>query len=223
MKNIQQNRKKEPMEPKMKRNHLIKHLALLSLILVTGINAASKVEVEIEDFAFVPQQITILQGDTVEWKNRDNMGHTSTSGSPGEPNGLWDSGIISKDQTFSYVFDTSGTFNYYCKPHPWMTGVVTVNPKPDTGDTVVVGVTEKYGQTLSILDAGNSYITVYLPEAGYVSLILYDASGREISLVAQGNYVAGLYKISKPEVKSGVYFIRLVTGKLAVTRKIIEI
>ena len=64
--------------------------------------------------------------------------HSSTSGTPGVPNGLWDSGILSQGATFTHTFNTVGSFPYYCTPHGQccgMTGMVTVtNP---TGPPIV--------------------------------------------------------------------------------------
>ena len=57
--------------------------------------------------------------------------HTVTSGevagNVGEPDGTFDSGNMATGDTFSHTFDTAGDFPYYCTPHPWMTGTVTVS------------------------------------------------------------------------------------------------
>jgi plastocyanin len=78
-------------------------------------------EVEIEDFAFVPQNVQISVGETVTWENYDSAPHTATG-----DNGEFDSGNLATDQTFSHTFDTAGTFNYHCTVHPNMTGSVVV-------------------------------------------------------------------------------------------------
>ena len=82
---------------------------------------------------FMPASVTIHPGDTVQW-TWDASNHSTTSGSPGMPNGLWDSGILNQGATFSHTFNTAGTFPYYCRVHGQccgMTGTVTVtNPSP---------------------------------------------------------------------------------------------
>ncbi len=78
-------------------------------------------EVEIEDFAFVPQNIQIAVGETVTWENYDSAPHTATG-----DNGEFDSGNLNTDQTFSQTFDTAGTFAYHCNIHPNMTGSIVV-------------------------------------------------------------------------------------------------
>jgi len=83
-------------------------------------------------FCFVPPSVTINPGDTVQW-SWSSSGHTSTSGTPGSPNGLWDSGFLNQGQTFSYTFNTAGSFPYYCTAHGQccgMTGTVNVTSAP---------------------------------------------------------------------------------------------
>src|ERR1700716_2758729 len=80
-------------------------------------------------FIFTPSSVTIQPGDTVQW-TWSSSGHSSTSGNPGSPNGLWDSGILNQGATFSHTFNTVGSFPYYCTPHGsccGMTGTVTVS------------------------------------------------------------------------------------------------
>lgn len=77
---------------------------------------------------FNPQNVTIQAGDTVHWQ-WVKPGHSTTSGVPGNPDGLWDSGVQNKRFSFDRVFPTAGTFNYFCTPHGeccGMVGTVTV-------------------------------------------------------------------------------------------------
>src|SRR5262249_52591008 len=48
----------------------------------------------------------------------------STSGVPGAPNGIWDSGILMQGATFTHTFNSTGTFPYYCIPHGGCCGMV---------------------------------------------------------------------------------------------------
>src|SRR6476661_10556988 len=56
---------------------------------------------------FSPSSVTIHPGDTVEW-TWSSTGHSSTSGSPGAPTGLWDSTILNQGATFSHTFNSAG-------------------------------------------------------------------------------------------------------------------
>ena len=82
---------------------------------------------------FSPSSLSIQVGDTVTWSWKAS-GHSVTSGTPGSPNGLFDSGIKSSGATFSHTFTAAGSFGYFCMPHGLccgMTGTVNVSaPSP---------------------------------------------------------------------------------------------
>src|SRR5262245_32019020 len=83
------------------------------------------VTVEIRDYKFVPETLTVHQGDTVEWKNDDKVLHTATAeGQTQKP--AFDSGSIATGATWRYVAGTNGKFNYSCTFHPYMKGELTV-------------------------------------------------------------------------------------------------
>ena len=87
----------------------------------TSTTGSSGVEVAIKDFAFNPPDLSIKVGTTVTWTNNDGVGHTVTS-----TDGVFESGVLAKGQTFSYTFNTAGTFPYHCTPHQNMTATITV-------------------------------------------------------------------------------------------------
>ena len=74
-----------------------------------------------------PAEVTVDVGDEVTWTNDDTAAHTVTSGVPGAPDGVFDSGLFLAGDTFSYTFDEVGEYDYFCMVHPWMTGKVQVN------------------------------------------------------------------------------------------------
>src|SRR5262249_16385746 len=72
---------------------------------------------------FTPANLTVQIGDTVEWVWAGDD-HSTTSGTPNNPDGLWDSGIQNTGFVFDYTFTTAGTFSYYCKPHGSCCGMI---------------------------------------------------------------------------------------------------
>ncbi len=112
---------------------LVSGLVVLLTLLIFGISCYQSApapapsptptitEVEIAGFAFVPATITIPVGTTVTWFNKDSAAHTVSS-----REGVFDSGNLSGGATFSYTFDQNGSFEYYCKFHPYMKGEVIV-------------------------------------------------------------------------------------------------
>jgi plastocyanin len=84
-------------------------------------------EVWMQNIAFNPATKTIAVGTTITWTNKDNYPHQPTSGIPNYPDGLFKSAPLNNGGTFSYKFNTAGTFNYYCFIHgAMMTATMTV-------------------------------------------------------------------------------------------------
>ena len=76
---------------------------------------------------FVPKTIETRVGNMVTWKNEDFTPHTVTSGNMTTgKSGVFDSNIMQKGSTFSFLFDKVGEYNYYCTIHPFMTGRIVV-------------------------------------------------------------------------------------------------
>jgi plastocyanin len=85
---------------------------------------AQTVVVEIKDFAISPEKVTIRKGSTVIFINRDKVKHTATA-----DGGEFDTGLLGKDVSGKVKFDETGTFTFYCSPHPGMTGTIVVEDK----------------------------------------------------------------------------------------------
>jgi plastocyanin len=68
-----------------------------------------------------PTTLNVTVGSTVTWVNNGATAVTVTS-----PDGLFDSESIAPGDTFSYTFDTPGTYRYFCVPFPHMKGVIVV-------------------------------------------------------------------------------------------------
>lgn len=86
-----------------------------------GRPAAAHGEVSIANFAFLPPQMKVKPGQRVTWNNRDGAPHGLgfADGGPGQA-------LLLPGQTFSRVFERSGTYDYVCSVHPYMTGQVVV-------------------------------------------------------------------------------------------------
>ena len=80
-------------------------------------------KVSIQNFAFTPSSITVKKGTKVTWTNDDSTTHTVTeTDSQTGP----DSGNLNPGSSYSFTFDTAGTYHYHCSIHTEMTGTVTV-------------------------------------------------------------------------------------------------
>lgn len=78
---------------------------------------------------FTPDVLNVKAGTTVTFVNTDGTTHTVTSVTPGTANadGTFDSGFIKPGKTFTYTFNTPGTYDYACMIHSQMRGTVVVS------------------------------------------------------------------------------------------------
>ena len=77
--------------------------------------------VPIKNFAFMPMSTTIAAGGSVTWKNMDGEVHTVVS-----TDGLFRSGGLDEDDSFTFKFTKPGVYKYICSIHPQMKATVVV-------------------------------------------------------------------------------------------------
>lgn len=75
--------------------------------------------ISIQNFAFNPGSVTITKGTVVTWVNNDSIAHQIKSAD-------FNSSILNQGQSFSFTFNQTGIFNYFCAIHPAMLGSITV-------------------------------------------------------------------------------------------------
>lgn len=94
----------------------------------TSSNASSSAveanTVSIKEYAYSPAEIKVKKGTKVTWTNEDTVKHTVTMADDSKEGPK--SELFGKGETYSYTFNTVGTFDYYCLPHPYMKATVTV-------------------------------------------------------------------------------------------------
>ncbi|MFG2288226.1 cupredoxin family copper-binding protein [Streptomyces sp. NPDC048595] len=83
---------------------------------------AVTIHVTIADFAFSPSTLTVSKGTTVTWTNEDSAPHTVTSSGSGSLN----SPTLRSGDSYTFTFNSAGTFSYVCMIHPSMHGTVVV-------------------------------------------------------------------------------------------------
>ena len=83
---------------------------------VTG-TEAEIVDVEIRNYKYIPESLTVNVGQTVRWTNYDTVLHDVVG------SGI-ESEYLQKGETFTYTFEEEGTYQYICTIHPWMKGEV---------------------------------------------------------------------------------------------------
>lgn len=78
------------------------------------------------DSCYIPSKIVIKQGNSVTWVNEDVAFHSVTSGYYDEPSEIFDSSYLDPEESFTFVFENIGIYDYFCTLHPWMKGQVIV-------------------------------------------------------------------------------------------------
>ena len=85
--------------------------------------AAASSTIEIADFVFDPDPVTVKAGATITVKNTDKAPHTVTQ-EGAKPS--FDSGTVLGGKSGSVAFSKAGTYRYFCQFHPTMKGTVVV-------------------------------------------------------------------------------------------------
>jgi alcohol dehydrogenase (cytochrome c) len=76
----------------------------------------------VEDYTFTPPIVQLPVGSTGTWINNGSVAHTVTA-----QDGSFDTGDIAAGGGQAQItFNTAGSFDYFCTPHPWMIGRVLV-------------------------------------------------------------------------------------------------
>jgi len=86
-------------------------------------SAGATTPVEIKDFAFSPETVTVKVGSAITWTNGDGFAHSVKSA-----DGSFVSQDLQQGQTFTTTFTAPGTHPYVCGIHDSMTGTVLVEP-----------------------------------------------------------------------------------------------
>ena len=99
---------------------LIRALTATCMTALAASGQAASHAVRIEGMRFEPQELTVRRGDRIVWVNKDLFPHTVTA------DGIFDSGSIAPNASWSYIAATSGEYAYSCTFHPTMKGKFTV-------------------------------------------------------------------------------------------------
>ena len=86
-----------------------------------GTTGAATINIAIQNNAFSQTAITLNAGDSVKWTNLDDRIHQV------QIIGVTSSPVLLKDNTWTYKFDTAGTYAFRDAELPYMTGTVTVS------------------------------------------------------------------------------------------------
>lgn len=207
-----------------------KSYILLLLVILTVTCLATTYQVDMVNFAFIPDTLSIYEGDSVLWINQSNLFHTTTSGDTGVPNGIWDSGLIAPGDSFLFHFVNAGTYPYYCTPH-WqfgMTGLIVATPADIRENKTDISIEHQTRQNYPNPLSFYTYITYHLKKPGRVVIRIYDATGQPIKSFIKQHNAPGEYSIiwdskdkKNQKVAAGIYFYQVNLGNETYTKKML--
>jgi plastocyanin len=108
-------------ERRLARQGVSAALALAGAMMAFAAGAADIIQISASNFMFSPMSMTVSAGATVTWTNMDDEPHTVVSDT-----GLYRSGAMDTNESFSFRFDKPGTYHYTCSIHPRMVGTIVV-------------------------------------------------------------------------------------------------
>ena len=167
-------------------------VAIISLL--SSKAATIQVQVGAGGLKFTPQDVTIQVGDTVQWTWVGST-HSSTSGAPGNPDGMWDSGVQNAGFVFTHTFTTAGTFAYYCTVHGGCCGMI--------GSVAVTQPVDKVQITRALYTTSRSQLTVQATDTNTSATLTVSVTSTGVVLGQMvnnggGSYSANFKRISNP-------------------------
>jgi plastocyanin len=102
------------------RNGFRIHVTALVAVTCATPAAAETIRVRVADLAFTPVHVSAHAGDTIEWVSDDFVAHTATA-----RDGQWDV-FIPAGGTGQIKLGSVGSFRYFCRFHPNMSGQIAV-------------------------------------------------------------------------------------------------
>jgi plastocyanin len=129
------------------RRLIIGLVASIAIVVAAPATAATRT-VNVFGSAFSPKTLTVTEGDTVTWVNRDNDAHQILA-----DKGQFVSTILRPTQSYSFMFRAAGTYGYHDELHPRIKGTVIVKGAPPTLTLTISSSIVTYGQQATLSGA----------------------------------------------------------------------
>ena len=193
-------------------------------ICIAGISAAQTTHpVSFSGFTFVPDTVTIDEGDNVQWTLNATHNAREVSSATYLANGNTSNGGFNTPFGGGTVnFPTAGTFHYVCSSHnlSGMKGVVIVLPANSIEENESEFSVSAYPTKVSDLLTLN----INQVENNEVEIFVVNILGEVVLTIPSTIYVTGNHKIGidMSTFTSGAYFIKVVSGDKMKTLKVIK-
>ena len=187
---------------------------LLSFALFYGtfMSAQNKFIVTSSGMTFSPSSITITQGDTVEWQNISGVHNVNGNQAtyPTNPTSFGNGAASSSLWTYSFVFNTIGSYDYQCDVHvgSGMVGIITVQTSSQINE-----ITSKSNIKIFPNPAAD-YFTVNANQS-LTKIMLYNSTGKLLKTYSS---------VTNYDIKgmpSGIYFLKIEMSGVEKVEKLI--
>ena len=206
----------------------MKHITSIMLVILFAFASSNSLAqvlhiVEVTDFDFIPMNVNVAVGDTIEWQWIEGD-HTTTSDSTTGQN-VWDAVIDQFNPTFRFVITASGVHNYHCTPHITLGMVGTITASQVNSVSYLDNPLDDFVLNQNYPNPFNPSTTIQfsIPEEGFVSLNVFNSLGEKVSTLVLENLNAGTYKYDwdAKNFTSGIYFYTIQAGEFIETKKMI--
>lgn len=85
----------------------------------SAVDAKDSATIEINNFAFNPDTVTIKAGGSVTFVQKDSIQHDVTFDNKKSP-------LLKEGENYVIAFDKTGSYKYHCSIHPSMNGKIIV-------------------------------------------------------------------------------------------------
>ena len=176
-------------------------------------------QVDIQNFAYNPGGMHIHVGDAIEWTNLDGVMHSATS-----DNGVWDSGLLAQNESYTYTFSLEGDYPYHCSLHSFMMDTIVVSNVTGISD-LPSALPDRFEMAQNYPNPFNAETAIEyaLPSDSHVRIDIYNLLGQNIETLVDDTRPAGYHQVvwNASDVPTGVYFYRIVAGNYMQTRKML--
>jgi plastocyanin len=136
-------------------------LATVAALAFAGQAGAATKTINIYGYGFNSNSVTITEGDTIVWVNRDNANHQVL-----DSKGGFVSPILKPKQTFTFTFKAPGTYSYRDELVPKHTGKIVVKGLPPTLTLALSAPIVTYGTQATLsgvisTHAAGEQVTIY--------------------------------------------------------------
>lgn len=180
-------------------------LVLLLVIFAVAAIAQTKHIVEVSNNKFAPKQLTINAGDIVEWKNIQGSHNVNGTTATYPLNAESFGNSVGSNWTYSYTFDTPGTYEYRCDPHIafGMTGSIVVE--------ATTGIEEDFAAGSIKIFPNPAHEKVFIEYEEFSSpdiwVKFYDLTGK--TAFSKSYTANNRIEINIEQLVSGIYFVEL--------------